>query len=177
MHGGSGTYSRATRTILLDASLAGLNNPNLVSLGGMTLPRPLSTAIHEMVHALDHISNLVNSDLGVKEGWDTDRNYAHTIEQLRTLTLPEEPFAKAVQQWFAVQYSSAYGLFPPGYTINMAAIFSWASGGRISGADALEWANSGIYDNALQLIRRPIPTVPLGRAKVFGGEPKLLGGI
>ena len=65
--------TRSTRTILLDASLSGLNNPNLVNLGGGPLPRILSTAIHEMVHALDHIANLKNSDLGVKEGWSDDR--------------------------------------------------------------------------------------------------------
>ena len=175
--GGSGLYIHSTKTILLDASWPGLDNPNLVSLDGLTLPRPLTSAIHEMVHALDHLANLGGSDLGVKDGWDAGKNYDHTIEQLRTLTLPEEPFAKAVQQWFTVQYSSKYGLYPPGNTINMAEIFSWASGGRISGADALEWANSGIYDNALQLIRRPFPALPLGEPKVPIGEPKLFGGI
>ena len=172
--GASGTYTRNTRTILLDASLAvaGLNNPNLVSLAGaQPLPRPLTSAIHEMVHALDHILNLSNSDLGVKEGRSAiGGDYAHTIEQLRTLTLAEEPFAKAIQQWFTVQYSSIHGLFQPGNTVRMATHFSWASGGTVSAADALEWTNSGIYDNALQLIRRPVPAVPPhGLPKAFGG--------
>ncbi len=41
--GGSGTYTRSTKTILLDVSLSGLNNPNLVNLGGIPLAITWST--------------------------------------------------------------------------------------------------------------------------------------